>query len=217
MGNSNQASSTPHQPTDAPAVPPPQHQPSASDKAVLELKVTRDKLHKQKKKMLKESEKMTLNAKELLKAGKKDKAAMLLKMRRFREAEITRVEGQIANLETMVHDLQRVEMQAKVFESLKAGTEALKQLQELMPIDEVQKLMDENEEALQYSDEISSILAKMNPEDEQRADDDLLAMIRELELPEAPSTVPVIKTPPAAAKVPAATEPKQKDKEPVLA
>jgi charged multivesicular body protein 6 len=166
---------------------------TAHDKAVMEVKVMRDRLYKQRKKMTGETAKLTDSAKELLKSGKRDRAALMLKMRRFREAELERVERQIANLENMVQDLERADIQAKMFESLKSGTAALKSLQALMPLEDVEKLMEENEEAVQYSNELSEMLARsMNPSDEVQAQGDLEAMLNELALPHVPQTVPVI-------------------------
>jgi charged multivesicular body protein 6 len=149
---------------------------TAHDKAVMEVKVMRDRLYKQRKKMTGETAKLTDSAKELLKSGKRDRAALMLKMRRFREAE-----------------LERADIQAKMFESLKSGTAALKSLQALMPLEDVEKLMEENEEAVQYSNELSEMLARsMNPSDEVQAQGDLEAMLNELALPHVPQTVPVI-------------------------
>ena len=166
------------------------------------MKVTRDKLVKQKRKLASDCERLTGDAKALLREGKKDRAALLIKVRHQRERDLSQLEGQIANMESLVNDLQRAETQGKVFESLKQGNEALRNLQSLMPLDQVQKLMDENAENLAQSDELNDLLAGMSTADEADALVQLEALEREL-------------APPAAAKVDLPSVPKHVPQLPV--
>ena len=184
--------------------------------AVLDVKVTRDKLVKQKRKLAGDCARLTGDAKTLLREGKKDRAALLIKVRHGRERDLAQLEGQIANMESLVSDLQRAETQGKVFESLKQGNEALKSLQALMPIDEVQKLMDENAENLAQSDELNDLLAGMSTADEADALVQLEALERELAPPAAKVHLPPAPTHAPQVPVEAGAEPVEAQREAVL-
>ncbi|KAF1373488.1 hypothetical protein PFLUV_G00239390 [Perca fluviatilis] len=69
------------------------------DKAVLQLKQQRDKLRQYQKRINLQLEKERLLAKQLLKNGKKEKALLLLKKKRYQDQLLDKTENQIGNLE----------------------------------------------------------------------------------------------------------------------
>jgi len=131
---------------------------SAADRAILDLKNARDRLRRYQAKLETESAALTRQARALLAAGKRDRAALVVKFRRFREARIAEVDGELLRLEQMVASIEWESRQATVIASIQAGTAALNRMHETMSVDAVQQLMDETREALETEQQISALL-----------------------------------------------------------
>jgi len=128
------------------------------DKAILQLKQQRDKMKQYQKKITVQLEKERELAKTLLKAGRKDKAKLLLRKKKFQEGLLVKTDGQLDNIERMVHDIEFAQIEAKVIDGLKSGNEALKKMHQMMSIEDVERIMDETQEAVEYQQEIDAIL-----------------------------------------------------------
>jgi len=159
------------------------------DKAVLELKHQRDKIQQWQKKITLNLEKERHLAKELLKQGKKDRAKLLLKKKRYQEQLLEKTDNQLDNLEKMVQDLEFAQIQVKVVEGLKQGNESLDKLHKLMPIEEVERIMEDTEEAISYQNEINELLSQnLTQEDEDAVLAELDALVEAQTLPDVPTT-----------------------------
>ncbi|KAK2866612.1 hypothetical protein Q7C36_002668 [Tachysurus vachellii] len=158
------------------------------DRAVLQLKQQRDKLKQYQKKITLQLEKERQLAKQLLKDGKKQKAVLLLKKKRFQEQLLDKTENQISNLERMVQDIEFAQIEMKVIEGLKVGNDCLKKMHEMMSIEEVERIMDETQESIEYQRQIDDILAgSLTQEDEDAVLAELEAITQgDVELPEVP-------------------------------
>ncbi|XP_013399205.1 charged multivesicular body protein 6-B [Lingula anatina] len=156
------------------------------DKAVLQLKQQRDKLKQYQKKITVQLEKDRNVAKQLLKDGKKERAKLLLRKKRFQEGLIEKTDNQLDNIDKMVHDIEFAQIETQVIDGLKQGNDSLKKLHEILSIENVEKIMEETQEAVQYQQEIDDLLAGgLSQEDE----DDVLAELEEItkeSLPEVP-------------------------------
>uniref|UniRef100_A0A8C6Q7Q3 Charged multivesicular body protein 6 n=1 Tax=Nothobranchius furzeri TaxID=105023 RepID=A0A8C6Q7Q3_NOTFU len=174
------------------------------DKAVLQLKQQRDKLRQYQKKINLQLEKERSLAKQLLKDGKKEKALLLLKKKRYQDQLLDKTENQISNLERMVQDLEFAQIERKVIDGLKIGNECLKKMHEVMSIEEVERIMDETQDSIEYQRQIDEMLAgSLSQEDEDAVLAELDAITqRDVELPEVPSE-PLPEVPEAAEKKPA--------------
>lgn len=159
------------------------------DKAILQLKQQRDKLRQYQKRINVQLEKERTVAKQLLKDGKKEKALLLLKKKRYQEQLLDKTENQISNLEHMVQDLEFAQIEMKVLEGLKVGNECLKKMHEVMSIEEVERIMDETQDAIEYQRQIDEMLAgSLTQEDEDEILAELEAITQgDMELPEVPS------------------------------
>ncbi|KXJ28552.1 charged multivesicular body protein 6 [Exaiptasia diaphana] len=186
------------------------------DKAVLALKQQRDKLKKYQKKIEQNLEKERQLAKELLQQGKKNKAKLLLKKKRYQEQLLERTDNQLENLEKMTQDIEFAQVQIQVAEGLKKGNECLHQLHEIMSIEEVERIMDETKEAVEYQKEIDDLLSG------GLSDEDNDAVLKELEelqdavgekLPEVPKNDLEINLPEAPTQEPAEKKTKTETKE----
>lgn len=161
------------------------------DRAVLQLKQQRDKLKQYQKKITLQMEKERQLAKQLLKDGKKEKALLLLKKKRYQDQLLDKTENQISNLERMVQDIEFAQIEMKVIEGLKVGNDWLKKMHEVLSIDEVEKIMDETLDAIEYQKQIDEMLAgSLTQEDEEAVLAELEAITQgneaDLELPEVP-------------------------------
>ncbi|XP_029978384.1 charged multivesicular body protein 6-like [Sphaeramia orbicularis] len=186
------------------------------DKAILQLKQQRDKLKQYQKKINLQLEKERLLAKRLLKDGKKEKALLLLKKKRYQDQLLDKTDNQISNLERMVQDLEFTQIELKVVEGLKVGNECLKKMHESMTIEEVERIMDETQDAIEYQRQIDDLLAgALSPEDEDAVLAELEALTQgDVDLPDIPSDeLPQV---PAAAEVKPERERSRKKAEPEL-
>ncbi|GAU25409.1 hypothetical protein TSUD_70610 [Trifolium subterraneum] len=156
------------------------------DRAILALKTQRRKLAKYKKKLDAAIEAEKQAARDLIREKKKDRALLALKKKK----ETRRiVEAWLVNVEQQLADIELASKQKAVFESLKAGNDAMKAIQSEINIEVVQKLMDETAEAKAYQDEIHAILGEID---------------EKLDLPDVPTKAPVISD--ADAEVPIKTK-----------
>ncbi|XP_029945572.1 charged multivesicular body protein 6-like isoform X2 [Salarias fasciatus] len=170
------------------------------DKAVLQLKQQRDKLKQYQKRITVQLEKERLLAKQLLKDGKKQKALLLLKKKRYQDQLLDKTENQISNLERMVQDIEFMQIEMKVIEGLKVGNDCLKSMHEIMSIEDVERILDETQEAIEYQRQIDEMLAgSLTQEDEDAVLAELEAITQgeDVALPEVP-TEPVPEVPEAA-------------------
>ncbi|KAF6732552.1 Charged multivesicular body protein 6 [Oryzias melastigma] len=160
------------------------------DKAILQLKQQRDKLKQYQKKITFQVDKERLLAKQLLKDGKKEKALVLLKKKRHQDQLLEKTDTQISNLEHMVQDIEFLQIEMNVIEGLRVGNECLKSMQQLMSIEEVEKILDETQEAVEYQRQIDELLAgSLTQEDEDAvlAEFEAISQEDDVALPEIPN------------------------------
>jgi len=150
------------------------------DKAVLQLKQQRDQLKIYQKKIGVQLEKDRATAKLALQNGNKQKAMLMLRKKKFQESLLEKTEKQLENIETMVHDLEFAQIEVQVIQGLKNGTAALKKMHQILSIENVEKIMEESQEAIEYQQEIDAILAGgLTSEDEDDVLRELDQIIKE--------------------------------------
>ncbi|KAG7491240.1 hypothetical protein MATL_G00000940 [Megalops atlanticus] len=189
------------------------------DRAILQLKQQRDKLKQYQKKITLQLEKERLLAKQLLKDGKKEKALLLLKKKRYQDQLLDKTENQIGNLERMVQDIEFAQIEMKVIKGLKVGNDCLKKVHEVMSIEEVERILDETQEAVEYQRQIDDMLAgSLTQEDEDAVLAELEAITQgeDMELPEVPSE-PLPEVPKEPEKEPEREREKSKPRQEMLA
>ena len=182
---------------------------SQQDQAVLNLKLQRDKLKKLQKKIEEQVGKERELAKELLRDGKRDKAKLLLKKKKYLESLLEKTDGQLDNLETMVGKIEYAQIELKVVEGLRSGNEALEQMHKIMSIEAVELLMANTEDAIEYQGEIDRLLGTQLTQDDEEA---LLLELDQItrgdeaqlleRLPDAPTGTPEIEPVRSASKQP---------------
>ncbi|XP_012251337.2 charged multivesicular body protein 6 [Athalia rosae] len=202
----------------------PQSRVTEQDKAVLQLKQTRDKIKQYQRRIEQSIEKERQIAKKLIHDGKKDRALLLLRKKKFQEQLLTKTDGQLENLEHMVHDLEFAQVEIKVIDGLKVGNTALKKLHDILSIDDIERVLDETREGIEKQKEIDDVLTGiMTDEDESEAEAELAAMLAEDEvslakevqkIPEVPQDIPLPEVP-TDEPIKQKESPKEKVREPV--
>lgn len=166
------------------------------DKAVLQLKVQRDNLKRFQQKIEQTLENDRNLVKRLLSEGKRDRAKLLLKKKRYQEQLLQRTDGQLEALEKLTQDLEFAQIEIKVVEGLKIGSTALKKINDVLEIQDIEQILEETKEGIEKQREIDEMISgALNDDDNEAIEAELVELISEkyvgVELPEVPAEQPV--------------------------
>lgn len=115
------------------------------------MKSQRDKLHQYQKRITALTDKETEVAKKLLLAGDKKRALLALRRKKYQESLLAKTDAQLEQLEKLTSEVEFALVQKVVLFGLQEGTKVLKEIhREMGGIDQVEKLMADNEEARAY-------------------------------------------------------------------
>ncbi|EJT97801.1 hypothetical protein DACRYDRAFT_71462 [Dacryopinax primogenitus] len=167
---------------------------TAQDRAVLDLKLQRDKVRQYQKRIqvVLDAEKRV--ALEALAQGRKDRALIALRRRKYQEQLLGKTDQQLETLEQLVSSVEFSLVQKDVMFGLQQGNTVLKEIHKEMSLEQVEKLMEDTAEAVAYQREIDEMLMSTMTVDEEEAVQRELAQLQaeQLRMPEVPSTVPVV-------------------------
>ncbi|KAG8160356.1 hypothetical protein KVR01_009892 [Diaporthe batatas] len=167
---------------------------TAQDKAILDLKTQRDKLHQYQRRITVLTDRETEIAKQMLAKGDKKRALLALRRKKYQESLLAQTDGQLEQLEKLTANVEFAQIQKDVVFGLQQGTKVLKEIHaEMGGIEHVEKLMGETADAIAYQNEVSEMLGgKISNQDEDEVEEELAAMEAELgltaPLPNAPDT-----------------------------
>ncbi|EPQ67717.1 Bgt-165 [Blumeria graminis f. sp. tritici] len=168
---------------------------SAQDKAILDMKNQRDKLHQYQRRITILTDKEREIAKEMLAQGNRSKAQLALRRKKYQESLLAKTDAQLEQLEKLTNSVEFALIQKDIIYGLEQGTNVLKSIhREIGGIDHVEKLMGDTAEAIAYQEqEISDMLGgQMTNQDEDEVEDELSALEVELNpniaMPSVPGT-----------------------------
>ncbi|KAH9175473.1 Snf7-domain-containing protein [Lactarius sanguifluus] len=176
---------------------------TAQDRAILDLKLQRDKLKQYQKKIQIILDREHEIAKQQLAAGHKDRAIIALRRRKYQEGLLVKTDGQLESLEQLVSTIEFSLVEVSVLHGLKQGNAVLKEIHKELNVESVERLLEETAEAREYQREIDNMLVNNLSLDEEDA---VQAELKELQqealraqrdeetapsLPDAPTTEPV--------------------------
>mmetsp|Transcript_2810 Transcript_2810/g.5096 ORF Transcript_2810/g.5096 Transcript_2810/m.5096 type:complete len:228 (+) Transcript_2810:45-728(+) len=151
------------------AKPPPKEKVSSGkktisdkEKAVYKLKISRDRLSKFQKKTDIHAAKLQNQAKGFLQHGQKDRALMALKIRKLKLKEVASVDLKLMDIVRMIDEIEWESQNVEVLQALEAGTAALDQLHKEMPIEEVERILEESSESIETQSQISDMISGGN-------------------------------------------------------
>ncbi|XP_037805403.1 charged multivesicular body protein 6-A [Lucilia sericata] len=173
----------------------PQSRVTEQDKAVLQLKQQRDRLKQYQKRIELSLENDRQLARKCLSQGRKERAKLLLRKKKFQENLLSNTDKQLENLEKLAADIEFAQVEIQVLDGLKQGNAALKKMHDILDINEIEKIMDETREGIEKQQEIDSILSDaLTQEDEDDVLAELDALVAEedettaeIKLPEVPN------------------------------
>lgn len=125
-------------------------------RAILNLKIQRDKLHDYQKRIIILTDRETEIAKECLSRNDKKRALLALRRKKYQETLLAKTDAQLAQLEQLTSQVEFALVQKDVLFGLQQGTQVLQAInKEMGGLAAVEKLMGETEEARAYQ-EVSS-------------------------------------------------------------
>ncbi|KAH8425723.1 ESCRT-III subunit protein VPS20 [Aspergillus melleus] len=166
---------------------------SAQDRAILDLKNQRDKLHQYQRRITVLTDRETAIAKECLARDDRKRALLALRRKKYQESLLAKTDGQLEQLEQLTSQVEFSLVQKDVLFGLRQGTQVLQTInKEMGGIEGVEKLMGETEDARAYQEEISQMLAgHLSHQDEDEVEDELAALQRETQKPIDLPTPPI--------------------------
>ncbi|KAI1008160.1 hypothetical protein K3495_g55 [Podosphaera aphanis] len=169
---------------------------SAQDKAILDMKNQRDRLHQYQKRITVLTDREKEIAKAMLAQGDKRKALLALRRKKYQESLLAKTDSQLEELQKLTCSVEFALVQKDVLFGLEQGTHVLNSIhKEMGGIEHVEKLMGDTADAIAYQQEVSNLLAsQMTNQDEDEVEDELAAL--EAEAAGAPlPTVPTKELP----------------------
>ncbi|ORY64373.1 Snf7-domain-containing protein [Pseudomassariella vexata] len=165
---------------------------TAQDKAILDLKLQRDKLHQYQRRITVLTDRETAIAKQMLAQGNKKKALLALRQKKYQESLLFKTDAQLEQLEQLMRNVEFAQIQKDIVFGLQQGTAVLKQIHaEMGGIENVEKLMGETADAIAYQNEISEMLGgRISNQDEDEVEDELAALELEVNRPVTMPNVP---------------------------
>ena len=128
------------------------------DKAILDLKVQRDKLKQYSKKIQIICDREHEIAKQLLAAGNKKAALLALKKKKYQETLLTKTDAQLFNLEQLTQAIEFALVEQEFVKGLEQGNKVLKSIHQEMSLENVEKLMQDTQDAIEYQNEVESFI-----------------------------------------------------------
>ncbi|OTA83611.1 hypothetical protein M434DRAFT_400663 [Hypoxylon sp. CO27-5] len=189
---------------------------TAQDKAILDLKLQRDKLHQYQRRITVLTDKETAIARQMLAAGDKKRALLALRRKKYQESLLEKTDAQLAQLEQLTRNVEFALIQKDVVFGLQQGTKVLKEIHaEMGGIEHVEKLMGETADAIAYQREISEMLGgRITNQDEDEVEEELAALELEVNGPAPLPNVPNTKLPKAQVVEQQAETPQEQETEP---
>lgn len=152
------------------------------DRAILDLKNSRDRLTKYRTKLEIDSSKLASRAKSLHSEGKTSYALQLLRLRKYKLNEAERVDEQLLTVLRMVDKISEKQNEQDVIAAMKRGKDALRILHDEMGIDDVLNLMDDIRDQDEVEKRINEVLGGEGLRGvEDMEEEDILAELKELE------------------------------------
>lgn len=175
--------------------PPKSREPTPAESAELDARRAKVRMTKFAKRNEAEADTLLGRAKVAARAGNKETAKRLLLVRKLKLKAVKTAWANVTKLEELVAGIETAQQQRDFVSSLARGTELLEQLNEALPIDRVEDLMDRTDDALAYQAEVDALIARdMDPASAEEVDAALDAIMQE----DAPAAVPAAAVPAAA-------------------
>ena len=140
------------------------------EKALLDCKMTRDKIKTYIKRLERNANLKKEKAKDALRAKNKDRAKYNLKLSKMYQEQIKTADAQLTMLEEQIANIEQATTQRDAMKVLEKGNEVLKNLQSECNIEKWEKLSEDMQDMKDQQDEINQFFRDRNMDD---VDDDV--------------------------------------------
>lgn len=163
---------------------------NAKDKAILDIKIQRDKVKQYQKRIQVVIDREHELAKQCLQKGDKQRALILLRRKKFQETILVKTDKQLTTLEELVSEIEFAQIQKDVVYGLEQGNKVLKEINNEISLERVERIMDESAEGIAYQKEVSEALGTLSTLEEEEVEDELEQLESEMgtkvDLPDVP-------------------------------
>lgn len=127
-----------------------------------------------------DSERLTEQAKSLIREQKRERALLVLKLKRHKEKEVNNIDGQLMSVLEMIDNIEWESANLEVLRALQVGNTALNKLHEEMSVEDVENLLAETNEAIETENQINLMLAgQFNAVDDEELQRELAELMGE--------------------------------------
>ena len=140
------------------------------EKALLDCKMTRDKIKTYIKRLERNANLKKEKAKDALRAKNKDRAKYNLKLSKMYQEQIKTADSQLTMLEEQISNIEQATTQRDAMKVLEKGNEVLKNLQKECNIEKWEKISDDMNDLKEQQDEINQFFRDRSMDD---VDDDV--------------------------------------------
>jgi RPA family protein len=92
---------------------------------------------------------LTEQAKVLLRKDQRERALLLLKLRKYKEKEVLSADSKLLSVQEMIQNVEWEYSNMEVMRALKSGTDALNKMHEEMSLEDVENILEETQEAIE--------------------------------------------------------------------
>ena len=137
------------------------------ENAILECKKCRDKIKQYIKRLSQKQLKSREKAKDLVRSKQKDRAKVYLRMAKLHGEQIKVSEGQLEMVENQVSQIESTQNLQDYMDCLKKGNEVIKNMQNIIKIEEWEKVKDDMDELKEKDKKISDYLKEYGIDEAQ--------------------------------------------------
>ena len=135
---------------------------TAQDRAILSLKVARDKLRRYQIKLGKDSSKLESQAKELIVLRLKNRALLVLKLRKFKQRELDGIDAKLLSIQSQINDVEWASINVSILNAIESGTRELNRIHDERSLEDVEALMDDTNEAIEVDIDCQTLFSWPN-------------------------------------------------------
>ncbi|CAC9475501.1 Snf7 [Leishmania donovani] len=142
------------------AAKPEKSQITPSDKARLQLKLQRDNVQAAIRKYERVADLEHEKAKEFMRVGNRRKALYCLKREKAQQSQISIVTDMLDNIQHLIDTVEFSQIQREVVAAMKDGKCELDNLNKMLDIDDIERLMNEASESIEEANQINAVLSQ---------------------------------------------------------
>lgn len=137
------------------------------DRTVLNLKLLSADMKKYQKGLDATCQVLLLRAKKLVESSNNNdqRALPLLKLRKFKLSQAEQLEKQLALIQKAIDEMEWADINKNIFTNIKESTQVLKMMNAQLPIEEVERILEESQNAIDMEQQISAAIGGLLPFD----------------------------------------------------